>query len=426
MKLPCAILTTGAALLMFALASCRSNKADSSPPPPDTRRPVLRSEKELAAERTERIRSGEVVETEAPRIETQPRSTPPPPPAPIHPRQDSIRGDILMVDDSVLSVAELLYPMRGWIEQTRSAQTPQHFANQLRRRIAEQVRNEIGSLLVYEKALSEFPEERRELLDKTIEREINKRVSREFGDSAARFEAHLESYGLTMDQYRTTVERQMLISSYTHDLLTPQIHIRRDELLAYYRNHPARYSTEATRELLLIVVPFAEFLPAGVAWETASKEVRARAKLQALRRIRAAHQALAERDFSEVAREYSRGVHAAAGGSWGQIGQPLKPPYDEVSRRVFELEQGQYTEPIQAETGYYIGGCGEAIPATKAEFVDVQEEIRAELENERFTRLASDYIYRLAERATISDLEGFVDSAVERALTGWPDESTLE
>ncbi len=425
MKLPCAILTTGA-LLALALASCRSSGADRSAPPPDTRRPVLKSEEELAADRAERIRSGEVIETEAPRIDTQPRPATPPPPAPIHPRQDSIRSDILMVNDSVLSVAELLYPMRGWIEQTRSAQTPRHFADQLQRRTSEQVRNEIGSLLVYEKAMSEFPEERRELLDKTVEREVNKRVSREFGDSVARFEAHLQRCGLTMEQYRTMVQRQMLISSYTHDLLTPQIHIRRDELLAYYRDNAGRYSTEATRELLLIAVPFTKFLPADVTWEAASKEARARAKLQAMRQIRTAHEALADRDFREVAREYSRGVHAADGGSWGQIGQPLKPPYDEVSRRIFEFAEGQYTEPIQAGTGWYIGGCGEVIPATKTAFVDVQEEIRSELENERFIRLAGDYIYRLAERATISDLQGFINSAVERGLAGWSDEPASE
>ena len=412
-----------ATLLALALASCRGNKADPSPPPPDTRRPVLKSQEELAADRAERIRSGEVIDTESPRIETQPPLATPHRADPIHPRQDSIRSDILMVNESVLSVAELLYPMREWIEQTRSVQTPQHFADQLQRRISEHIRNEIGSLLVYEKALSEFPEERREVLDQTVEREVNQRVSREFGDSVARFEAHLQSCGLTMEHYRTMVERQMLISSYTHDLLTPQIHVRRDELLAYYRDHAGRYSTEATRELLLIAVPFAKFLPTDVTWEAASQEAQARAKLRAMRQVRTAHEALADRDFRDVAREYSRGVHAADGGSWGQIGQPLKPPYDEASGRIFEFEEGQYTEPIRAETGWYIGGCGSVIPATKAAFADVQEEIRSELENGRFTRLAGDYIYRLAERATISDLQGFINSAVKRALAGWSDES---
>jgi hypothetical protein len=424
---PRMVLTAGAALLTLMLASCHSGGADRSPPPPDTRRPVLKSEEELAVARAERIATGEVVVTEAPRIEAQPRpASLPPRPEPIHARRNSIRSDILMVNESVLSVAEVLYPMREWIEQTRAAQTPQHFADQLQRRVRDHIRNEIGSLLVYEKAMSEFPEEKRDALDKAVEQEINKRVSREFGDSVARFQNHLTHYGLTMDQARAMVQRQMMISSYTHDLLTPQIRIRRDELLEYYRRNAGRYATEASRELLLIAAPFDKFLPAGVGWDLASKADQAQARLQAMRHIRRAYDALAKRDFQDVAREYSRGVHAADGGSWGQIGQPLRPPYDDVSRRIFELEEGQYTEPIETDAGWYIAQCGKVIPATQAAFADMQEQIRAELENERFTKLAGDYIYRLAERATISDLEGFINSAVERALIGWSDEAAPE
>ena len=421
------ILTSGVVLLALLLASCRSGGADASPPPPDARRPTLKSEAQLAAERAERLRTGEVVATEAPLIETQPRPTPPPPrPDPIRPRESSIRSDILMVNDSTLSVAELLYPLRDWIEQTRSTHTAQGLADQLRRQIRDHVRNEIGSLLVYERAIAKLSEEKRALLDHTVDRQIDKRVSREFGDSVARFESHLQRYGLTMDQARAMLRRQMMVGSYTHEILSPQIRIRRDELLAYYRNHAKRYSTEATRELLLIALPFGEFLPAGVTWQAASDSARAQARLQAGRQARTAYESLAERDFREVAREYSRGVHATEGGSWGQIGQPLRPPYEEASRRIFAFGEGQYTEPIETETGWYIAQCGQIIPATKTAFADVQEAIRAELENERVLKLAADYVYRLAEHATISDLQSFIDSAVERVLADWPGETASE
>ena len=422
-----AILTSCVLLLTLSLASCRSGGADTSPPPPDARRPTLKSEAELAAERAERIRKEEVIPAEAPLIETQPRPNPPPPrPEPIRPRESSIRSDILMVNDSVLSVAELLYPLRDWIEQTRNTHTAQGLADQLRRQIRDHVRNEIGSLLVYEKAIAKLSEEKHTLLDQTVDRQIDKRVSREFGDSVARFESHLQRYGLTMDQARAMLRRQMMVSSYTYEVLSPQIHIRRDELLAHYRNHAKRYSTEATRELLLIALPFEKFLPADVTWQTASDSARAQAKLQASRQARTAYEALAERDFRDVAREYSRGVHAAEGGSWGQIGQPLRPPYEEASRRIFALGEGQYTEPIETETGWYIAQCGQIIPATKTPFADIQDEIRAELEGQRFVKLAGDYIYRLAEHATISDLQSFIDSAVERVLADWPEETAPE
>jgi len=212
----------------------------------------------------------------------------------------------------------------------------------------------------------------------------------------------------------------MLVSSYTREMLMPQIHIRRDELLAYYRANEQRFGTPETREFRLIALPFAAFLPEGVSWERTGPAARAQARLRARRQAEAAYQALATRDFAEVAREYSRGVQARNGGSWGQIGQPLQPPYDELSRRVFELGEGQYSEPIETERGWYIVGCGRIVPATKRSFAEVQEELRAELENRRFAEVAGDYITKLAEKATISDLNAFISTAVARVLAGWP------
>lgn len=422
----CAILTTCVTILVLPLVACRSGGADTPAPspPPDARRPVLKTEAELSADRAERVRKGEVVPGEAPLIETQPRPVPPPLRSePIQPKKDSIRSDILMVNNSTLSVAEVLYPLRDWIEQTRGSQTSRGFVEQLHRRIRDHVRNEIGSLLVYEKAASGVPEQKQSFINDAVDREIDQRISHDFGDSVARFENHLQRCGLTMDQMHIMVKRQLMVSSYTREMFMPQIRIRRDELLAYYRNHADRHSTEATREFLLIAAPFDKFLPNDGTWQTASKTVRAHAKLQAMRHARAAHEALGERDFRDVAREYSRGPHAADGGSWGQIGQPLRPPYDEISRRVFEFEEGRHTEPIQTETGWYIAQCGKINPATKTPFIDVQDEIRVELGNERFGKLAGDYIYRLAERATISDLQAFINNAVEQAVADSPDQA---
>ena len=417
-----------AAILLWPLVSCRSGKAQSAAPPPDASRPQLKSEAELAADRAERVRTGAVVVTEAPLIETRarPASPPPPPAEPIKPNHDSIRGDILMVNNYTLTVSEVLYPLWEWVEQTRANQTPQGFINLLQKRITDQVRNDIGSLLIYEKAMAELPEQRVEMLDDAVQREINRRVSYRFGGSIARFENHLQQHGMTMEQMRRLVKRQMMVRSYTQQMLMPQVNVRRDELLAYYRENLKRYSTEATRELLLIAAPFDKFLPENVNWQSATTAAQARAKLQAMRHIRAAHEALATRDFQDVAREFSRGVHAADGGSWGPIGQPLRAPYDKPSEKIFLFSTGQYSEPIQTETGWYIAQCGTITPATQTPFADVQDEIRGELEDERFGQLAGKYIYHLAERATITDLPGFIAGAVERAVEGWEAESVVE
>ena len=415
--------------LLSPLPACRSGKSQeesAAAPPPDARRPVLKTEAELAAEREERLASGEVVETATPLVQAErpaePEPEPAAAPAPVYtPSHDSIRSDILIVNDSVLTIPEALYPLREWIVETRATQTQRGFEEQFRRRLTEHVRQEIGSLLVYEKATSELVEQQRDMLDKTVQAELDRLVSREHGDSIARFEQYLKRFDLTVETYRVLLQREIVVSSYTRELLAPQIQIIRPELLAYYRNNISRHSTGETREFLLIALPYETLLPDGVIWESATPNQQAKAKLQARRMIRDAHAALAERDFADVAREFSRGIHARDGGSWGHIGQPLQPPYREASDRVFALNAGEYSDPIETETGWYIAGCGELSPAMRTPFVDVQEQIRAELESQRFNKLAGDYIWKLAERATISDLAGFIDNAMARVIEGhWP------
>ena len=411
--------------LVASLPACRGGKSrdDSAAAPPDARRPALKTEAELAAEREERLASGEVVDAPTPTVEAEKKPEPEPEPArpaaPVYaPSHDSIRSDILIINNSALTIAEALYPLRDWIIETQETATPRGFEEQLRRRLTDHVRQEIGSLLVYEKATSELADQQRDMLDKTVQSELDKLVSRSHGDSIARFEHYLRRFGLDVDTYRALLEREIVVSSYTREMLAPQIHIIRPQLLEYYRKNINRYRTEATREFLLIALPFAKLLPDDVTWNAATPNQQAKAKLQARRMIREAHEALAERDFADVAREYSRGIHAADGGSWGQIGQPLQPPYREASEQVFKLEPGQNGEPIETETGWYIAGCGDVVEATETPFVDVQEKIRAELEAQRFNKLAGDYIWKLAEHATISDLSGFIDNAVARVMDG--------
>jgi len=414
------LLLTTCATLVLAVLGCRSAQRTAlAAPPPDARRPALRTEAELSAARAERLHSGEVIATDTPVVEAERRPEPqpaPPCPEPIQPSRESIQSDILMVNDTALTAAEALYPLRDWIRESQATQTPRRFREQLERRIFRHVQQEIGGLLVYSQAISKLADPQRAALDEALEREIDNRVSREFGGSIALLQKHVEDFGLTMDQFRGLIKRQMVVESYTRDILAPQIRIRRDELLAYYRDNLQRYSTAETRELRMIALPFAKLLPVGVTWQSASTAVRARAKLEAKRRARAAHEALAERDFADVAREYSAGVHAAEGGSWGPIGQPLQPPYDELSRRIFTFDQGQYSAPIETATGWYIVQCGTINAATQTPFSEMQDEIRSELRNQRFIKLAGDYVVGLAGKATISDLDAFVDRAVERAV----------
>jgi len=386
-------------------------------PPPDVRRPQVKSEAELAAEREARIQAGQVIPTSTPAVlsaegvataRAASRIL-------IQPTAGAIQGDLLIINNFTLSVEEVLYPLQQQLAELRRTRTEAGFMEEARRLIRRRAQEAIGSILIYAEAVSRLDKEQLKLVEEAVDKEWARLLASDFGGSAARLAAYLKECGLTKEQLREDLKRSIVVRQYTREKLMPQVQIRRDELLTEYRRNLPRYSTPETRELLLIEVPFEKLLAGGQSWDRASPAERAQAKLKAMERVRQAQAALAEKPFEEVAREHSLGLHAEAGGSWGMIARPLQPPYDAVSKPIFEFQEGQVSEPIETPTGWYIVKCGRIAPASQRPFVEVQEEIRRDLAERRFAKLSVDYIMRLAEKATISSLDSFVDAAVRRA-----------
>ncbi len=398
-----------------SLCGCQREKRNASPP--DARRPTIKTEAELAADREARIEAGEVVPTKSPVLAEAHRPDRPRRvlPTPIRPSPGAIEADILLVNEAVVTAAEVLYPIHEQVEKLRQTRTEAGFAEAVRALARRQTQQRIGTLLVYAEAIGELEDEQLARLAAVVDNELENVTAHEFGGSAARRDAHLAEHGLTLERYRAGLERGMVVRQYTREKLMPQVQIPRTELLSFYRQNMARYSAPETRELLMIELPFEKFLPEGRAWSGASPTVRAQAKLKAMRRARAAEEALRERSFEDVAREYSRGLHAEQGGSWGMIGKPLQSPYDAVSGLIFEYSAGQASAPIETESGWYIVKCGRIQPAEERSFAEAQDEIREELMDRRFARLSTDYVLRLAENATMSSLDSFLAAVLRRA-----------
>ncbi|NUQ51022.1 MAG: peptidyl-prolyl cis-trans isomerase, partial [Phycisphaerae bacterium] len=339
-----------------------------------------------------------------------------PPPPPLTAPPGALHSDILLVNSSVLSVSEVLYALEQQIAELRSTQTPAGFREQVERLIRRQVQQEIGSLLLYEKATKGFNEQQWSAVDRVVTREVDRITALRYGDSPARLDQALAAAGLTREQFRAAVRRGMVVRQYARELLLPRITPRREELLSYYRAHADEFSSPELRELLMIEAPFERFLPSGLSWEDAPEAQQARARLQALRHIRAAHAALAGQSFEDVARAYSRGMHAESGGSWGMLGRALQPPYDAASALVFDFSEGQISEPIECATGWVIVKCGRIAPAKRVDFADAQDQIREALRERKFGQELAEYVFRLAEKATIVGMDTFVTQAVRRAV----------
>lgn len=347
--------------------------------------------------------------------------TPATQPAEPIPTAGAIRGDILLVNEDALTADEVLYAIRNTIEEAKSKQTRSGLLSQLDRWIRSQAQQEVGTLLVYQKAASGFDDERNKVLDKAVGSEVERRIAREFGGSTLRYEKHLKRYGLTPKLAQDRLKRQLIVRSYTQDMFLPQINIRREELLAEYKQRESEYSTPETRELWMIDAPFERFLPNGGRWTTATTEDKSIAWLAAEKHIRQAADALALRPFETVAAEMSLAQQRENGGLWGMIGKPLQPPYDVASGRIFKMAEQQISEPIQTDVSWCIVRCGRISPATRTSFEAAQDNLRTSLREQRYNKLATGYVLGLADKATLVGFESFLRAAALRAASAdWP------
>ena len=326
---------------------------------------------------------------------------------------NGIQADVLVVNQHFVSVNEVLYGLsqRGGISAVTSR-------DEARRRIIPRVQQEVGTLLIYDKATAKLNERQREAIDAGLTKQIDRRVAVEFENSQARFEQHLGQFGLSRKQHRTWLERQLVARDYLREFVFPQISITRSDLLAAYETRRSAAVGPETRELFLIEAPFAAFLPQGLRWDDADPAARSRAQASAEQQIRRAEAALASgRGFQDVAREFDRGAHQPDGGAWGFIGKPLRSPYDVATRRLFTLKAADRSEPIRSDGGWYIVQCGAVKGGPmKGDFESLQSTLRAELEEQRFNELSIQYLTELAASASISSIESFVETAAQRLM----------
>ncbi len=114
-------------------------------------------------------------------------------------------------------------------------------------------------------------------------------------------------------------------------------------------------------------------------------------------------------DFEEVARKYSKGLHAEEGGRWDWVNEDpgLQGRWQQPSKTAFGLKAGQYSEVLEAPDGWFIVRAEEKVEATHRDFGEVQQELEQRLRDTMFDQLSGQYIYKLWSKGDIQGLTAF-------------------
>lgn len=314
--------------------------------------------------------------------------------APSGPRELHVNGDTITVE-------EVLEPIMPGLAESAKGEPAEQVRKRVIERASAELINQVQDVLLHQEASKEVTDQMQTVVDRVVDQEIKDRVNREFGGRQARFEVHLASLKLTLDDARDKVRRRLVIIKHLQDRILPRIASpTRRELMDYYDAHIADYTQPEVRELFMIEIPRAD------------DEAEARSAID-----QAQEQLQQGRAFEDVAREFSKGLRAAEGGNWATIKSPLQGRYARPSEAFYQLSSHEISDIVETDDAFFIVKAGEVRPARTTAFAEVQAELSERYRGVQFELLRAHLLQELLEKAVIEPSEDlFLKQVVAEAM----------
>ena len=178
----------------------------------------------------------------------------------------------------------------------------------------------------------------------------------------------LQQQNMTWDQYRAQVRADIERASLINREIRTKVNVSPEEVERYYQAHLEDYgaSPKVTARLISLLVP-----------RDASDADKAaiRAKAEEVQKL-----AADGGNFAKLAKEYSQGPAAEAGGDIGEVEPDEMQP--EFAKAVKQLEPGQVSPLIVTADGFHIIKIEKSSGETHRPLADVSDDIKEKLYKE--------------------------------------------
>lgn len=264
---------------------------------------------------------------------------------------------IAMVDDNAITAAMLdletskLIPMtyfhKSVSDDRKKAATQQAFKKLLQRE------------LIYKEVSSQGKLPDSDVIDNRFD-EVRKKFS-----SKKEFENSVKGSGLTVSEFRKMLEKEIVEERFLKSEVEEKAVPTEDRIRDYYEKNREKFREPDKVRVLHIMIPV----------DPSSKmEEWDRARELAFDLIRRARSG---EDFSALAYQYSKDSYRVKGGDLGFVHRGRLER--EIEDAIFNLKQGEISEPVRTMYGYSVVQAGERMPETLLLFEKVREMIRQEL-----------------------------------------------
>lgn len=266
-------------------------------------------------------------------------------------------GIAAIAENEIITVEQLRREMEPIVPRLRAqARSQQEFAASIRQVSREVLQNIIDRILIVKAA------EKEGLLipPSYIDQEYEDVLNRDFGGDRARLLSYLRARGLTVREFREDIYDRVVVNFMRQRNRSSQSEISPERIQEFYIQNKIRfYQDESIHLRQIVLMPKTE--------ET----------LDSLRQT--AEEIINElaegADFSDTARKYCTDTVGKKGGDWGWIKrQDIR---SELSAVAFELELGEYSDPIELGETVFILYCEDK----REEIIQPVTQVRDTIEN---------------------------------------------
>jgi peptidyl-prolyl cis-trans isomerase SurA len=226
--------------------------------------------------------------------------------------------------------------------------------------------------------VKQFYEDKGQIPSSYVLNEVDERIVTQFDGDRSKFLGYLKSIGKTPDEYNEEIRDEMIVGFMRQKMTKSESFVSPVKVEQFYNENKQHfYEPEAIHLRLIMLTRLTDEDPALL--DQSADEI-----------MRQLNEGI---DFAELAKKYSQDSKKDKGGDWGWIERNKLRA--ELSDVAFNLNSGQYSQPVKMERGIFILYAEEKRAEGYVDLEDVRDNIASMLVSEMATEAQERQLTRL-------------------------------
>lgn len=293
---------------------------------------------------------------------------------------DLVNGIAVIVGDSVITYKDIQMALLDDLDilERRFASQPKVYAE----KAAELEKAKLEDMVENQLVLQEFKKAGYVIPESYFQTRIDEDI-RKFGDRLTLTKT-LQAQGITFETYRNRIRERVILQLMWQQKVPREPLISPAKIEDYYVQHRDQFKMEDQVKLRMIVItnsPNNRFYSSKKLGEEIIGKLDQKVP------------------FDELARLYSHGSQAQAGGDWGWVEK--KVLREELAKVAFSLEPGQHSGVVETPAAIYVMLVEDKKVSYTKTLSEVRDEIEATLRAEETKRLRKQWIDQLKTKSFV-------------------------